>query len=80
MGEYRWITYEEAFTKVTHFGSGLLALGQKPKKNILIYCDTKAEWMIAAQACFKYNFPGLWTLVSEVSSMEYNGKNLIVSG
>ncbi|XP_078312564.1 long-chain-fatty-acid--CoA ligase 4-like [Crassostrea virginica] len=57
MGEYRWITYEEAFTKVTHFGSGLLALGQKPKKNILIYCDTKAEWMIAAQACFKYNFP-----------------------
>lgn len=58
MGEYRWTTYEDVFTRVTHFGSGLMALGQKPKKTILIYCETKAEWMIAAQACFKFNFPG----------------------
>lgn len=57
MGEYRWTTYEDVFTRVTHFGSGLIALGQKPKKTILIYCETKAEWMIAAQACFKFNFP-----------------------
>uniref|UniRef100_A0A4W3JC95 long-chain-fatty-acid--CoA ligase n=1 Tax=Callorhinchus milii TaxID=7868 RepID=A0A4W3JC95_CALMI len=24
---------------------------------IAIFCETRAEWMIAAQACFKYNFP-----------------------
>ena len=58
MGEYRWQTYEEVFTRMTNFGSGLLALGQKPRKNTLIFSETKAEWMIAAQACFKYNFPG----------------------
>lgn len=58
MGEYTWITFEEMFTRMTQLGSGLLANGQKPRKNILIFAETRAEWMIAAQACFKYNFPG----------------------
>ncbi|OWF44421.1 long-chain-fatty-acid--CoA ligase 4-like [Mizuhopecten yessoensis] len=57
MGDYHWITYEEAFARATNFGSGLLALGQKPRKNTMIFSDTRAEWMIAAQACLKYNFP-----------------------
>ncbi|KAK3596715.1 hypothetical protein CHS0354_025013 [Potamilus streckersoni] len=57
MGDYTWITYEEVFERATNFGSGLLALGQKPRKNILIFAETRADWMIAAQACFKYNFP-----------------------
>ena len=58
LGEYNWITFEEVFTRITNLGSGLLALGQKPRSNTLIYAETRAEWMIAAQACFKYNFPG----------------------
>ncbi|KAL4219831.1 Long-chain-fatty-acid--CoA ligase 4 [Mactra antiquata] len=57
LGEYKWTTYEEIFTRVTYLGSGLLAVGQKPRSNILIFAETRAEWMIAAQACFKYNFP-----------------------
>ena len=40
------------------FGCGLMALGQKPKENVVILADTRAEWMIAAQGCFTYNFPG----------------------
>jgi len=58
LGRYNWITFEETFLRITNFGSGLLALGQKPRKNTLIFAETKAEWMIAAQACIKYNFPG----------------------
>ncbi|XP_053404171.1 long-chain-fatty-acid--CoA ligase 4-like [Mercenaria mercenaria] len=57
LGEYNWISFEEVFTRITNLGSGLLALGQKPRCNTLIYAETRAEWMIAAQACFKYNFP-----------------------
>ncbi|XP_055954307.1 fatty acid CoA ligase Acsl3 [Patella vulgata] len=57
LGDYSWITYEQAYTRMTYFGSGLLALGQKPRYNIVIFAETQAEWMIAAQACFKYNFP-----------------------
>lgn len=57
LGEYQWQTFEDVFTRLTYLGSGLLALGQKPRKNILIFAETRAEWTIAAQACFKYNFP-----------------------
>uniref|UniRef100_A0A668AGW2 long-chain-fatty-acid--CoA ligase n=1 Tax=Myripristis murdjan TaxID=586833 RepID=A0A668AGW2_9TELE len=47
----------------SRLGSGLSSLGQRPKNNIAIFCETRAEWIIAAQACFMYNFP-LVTLYS----------------
>ena len=58
MGEYHWENYETVFTRICNFGSGILALGQKPRNKLVIFAETRAEWMIAAQACFKYNFPG----------------------
>uniref|UniRef100_A0A669ER90 long-chain-fatty-acid--CoA ligase n=1 Tax=Oreochromis niloticus TaxID=8128 RepID=A0A669ER90_ORENI len=57
LGEYRWLSYKDTLTAATHLGSGLAALGQRPKTNIAIFCETRAEWIIAAQACFTYNFP-----------------------
>ncbi|XP_051963445.1 fatty acid CoA ligase Acsl3-like [Xyrauchen texanus] len=63
LGEYRWMSYDQMYKAVNAFGSGLAALGQKPFKNIAIFCETRAEWIIAAQACFMYNFP-LVTLYS----------------
>ncbi|XP_041050984.1 long-chain-fatty-acid--CoA ligase 4 isoform X2 [Carcharodon carcharias] len=57
LGEYKWLNYEVVNQHVNHFGSGLSALGLKAKNMIGIFCETRAEWMIAAQACFKYNFP-----------------------
>ncbi|KAI4898006.1 hypothetical protein NFI96_017487, partial [Prochilodus magdalenae] len=57
LGEYQWMTYGQAYRAAGVFGSGLAALGQKPCKNIAIFCETRAEWIIAAQACFMYNFP-----------------------
>ncbi|KAM4743101.1 long-chain-fatty-acid--CoA ligase 3a isoform 1-T2 [Anableps anableps] len=63
LGEYRWLSYKQTLTAVTQLGSGLASLGQQPKTNIAIFCETRAEWLIAAQACFAYNFP-LVTLYS----------------
>ncbi|KAM6987627.1 long-chain-fatty-acid--CoA ligase 3a isoform 2-T2 [Tautogolabrus adspersus] len=63
LGEYRWISYEEVLTAASQLGSGLASLGQRPKNTIAIFCETRAEWIIAAQACFMYNFP-LVTLYS----------------
>ncbi|XP_067404331.1 long-chain-fatty-acid--CoA ligase 4 isoform X2 [Emydura macquarii macquarii] len=57
LGNYRWLNYEEVNQRVNHFGRGLAAQGLKPKSTIAIFCETRAEWMIAAQTCFKYNFP-----------------------
>ncbi|KAL4659644.1 long-chain-fatty-acid-CoA ligase 4 [Arapaima gigas] len=57
LGEYSWLSYQDVETEVTHFGRGLAALGQQPKSTIAIFCETRAEWMISAQACFRHNFP-----------------------
>ncbi|XP_062275076.1 long-chain-fatty-acid--CoA ligase 3a isoform X1 [Scomber scombrus] len=63
LGEYQWLAYEETLSAASQLGSGLASLGQRPKNNIAIFCETRAEWIIAAQACFMYNFP-LVTLYS----------------
>ncbi|XP_042732310.1 long-chain-fatty-acid--CoA ligase 4 isoform X1 [Lagopus leucura] len=57
LGTYRWLSYEEVNQKVNRLGSGLIALGLTPKSTVVIFCETRAEWMIAALTCFKYNFP-----------------------
>ncbi len=57
LGDYSWKTYEEVNQALEYFGSGLAALGQQPRNTIAIFCETRAEWMITAQACFRRNFP-----------------------
>uniref|UniRef100_A0A7N6FJB0 long-chain-fatty-acid--CoA ligase n=1 Tax=Anabas testudineus TaxID=64144 RepID=A0A7N6FJB0_ANATE len=57
LGEYRWLSYNELDTIISQFGNGLAAIGQQPKTTIAIFCETRAEWMITAQTCFRHNFP-----------------------
>ncbi|KAL7979972.1 hypothetical protein Chor_004441 [Crotalus horridus] len=57
LGNYRWLNYEVTSQKVKRFGSGLVALGLQPKSTVAVFCETRAEWFIAAQSCFRYNFP-----------------------
>uniref|UniRef100_A0A3Q3K0F1 long-chain-fatty-acid--CoA ligase n=1 Tax=Monopterus albus TaxID=43700 RepID=A0A3Q3K0F1_MONAL len=56
LGNYNWLTYEDVYQIAKCFGSGLAALGQKPKCNIALFCETRAEWIVVSQACFMYNF------------------------
>ncbi|XP_051933443.1 long-chain-fatty-acid--CoA ligase 4 isoform X2 [Hippocampus zosterae] len=57
LGDYKWLSYNQIDSLVSQFGSGLAALGQQPKSTIAIFCETRAEWMITAQTCFRHNFP-----------------------
>uniref|UniRef100_A0AAY5KXK1 long-chain-fatty-acid--CoA ligase n=1 Tax=Esox lucius TaxID=8010 RepID=A0AAY5KXK1_ESOLU len=57
LGQYRWWSYAETHRAAARFGNGLAALGQKAHNNIAIFCETRAEWVIGAQACFMQNFP-----------------------
>ncbi|XP_026704112.1 long-chain-fatty-acid--CoA ligase 4 isoform X1 [Athene cunicularia] len=57
LGTYRWLSYEEVNEKMNRLGNGLTALGLTPKSTVVIFCETRAEWMIVALTCFKYNFP-----------------------
>ena len=57
MGSYSWHSYTDIDTLSTQFGRGLRELGQLYRQNICVFADTRAEWMVAAQACFKQTFP-----------------------
>ncbi|XP_061431548.1 LOW QUALITY PROTEIN: long-chain-fatty-acid--CoA ligase 4-like [Lethenteron reissneri] len=56
-GDYEWMSFEGVDKRAMKLGSGLAALGQQPRANIAIFCETRAEWVVSAIACFKYNFP-----------------------
>ena len=57
LGKYRWQSYDEVDQVIDHLGSSLAALGQQPRATIALFCETRAEWMVTAQACFRRNFP-----------------------
>ncbi|XP_055694254.1 long-chain-fatty-acid--CoA ligase 4 isoform X2 [Lutzomyia longipalpis] len=57
MGEYKWRNFIETEQAAMCFGRGVRELGQQPKENIVIFAETRAEWLIAAHGCFKQNIP-----------------------
>ena len=59
LGDYEWKTYNQVFEEVKSLGRGLSATGLSPSQSVLIFAETRADWMVAAQACFRQNFPGL---------------------
>lgn len=57
MGDYRWKTFAEVNILSQNFGKGLRELGNEPGKNVVIFAETRSEWMIAAHGLFKQNIP-----------------------
>lgn len=60
LGEYEWMSYNDALNNVQRISAGLKAIGVKTKEYVIIFAETKAEWMLGAQACFMRNFPGMF--------------------
>lgn len=52
LGEYKWITYNETHNISTMFGRGLRELGISPETSIVIYAETRAEWIMSAFGAF----------------------------
>ncbi|XP_042520574.1 long chain acyl-CoA synthetase 8 [Macadamia integrifolia] len=55
LGEYEWITYGEAFDRASNFASGLVKLGHNMNSPAAIFAETRAEWLLAFQGCFRQN-------------------------
>ncbi|XP_027341396.1 long chain acyl-CoA synthetase 8 isoform X2 [Abrus precatorius] len=55
LGDYEWETYGEVFARVSNFASGLLKLGHNIDSRVAIFSETRAEWLIALQGCFRQN-------------------------
>ncbi|CAO2834527.1 unnamed protein product [Amaranthus hypochondriacus] len=55
LGEYEWLSYGKTFEAVCNFSSGLAQLGHTRNERAAIFADTREEWFIAMQACFRRN-------------------------
>lgn len=55
LGEYEWLSYRQTFIAVCNFASGLVQLGHQKGERVAIFADTREEWFIALQACFRLN-------------------------
>ena len=51
------MSYEEADVLADQAGRGLRVTGQQPGSPVAILADTRAEWLLIAQGCFKQGFP-----------------------
>ncbi|PSN39553.1 Long-chain-fatty-acid--CoA ligase 3 [Blattella germanica] len=81
MGDYKWKTFQEVEQLAGCFGRGLRILGQVPKANVVIFAETRAEWLIAAHGCFKQNIPvELFLFFSVVTIYATLGDDAIAHG
>ncbi|KAJ7959135.1 Long chain acyl-CoA synthetase [Quillaja saponaria] len=55
LGDYEWLTYGKTFEAVCSFASGLSKLGHLRGERAAIFADTREEWFIALQGCFRRN-------------------------
>ena len=53
MGSYKWMKYAHILNRVDHLANGLLKLGLKSGDNVVLFSETRPEWLITALACFK---------------------------
>ncbi len=54
---FSWMLYKDVLGCVDHLSNGLLALGLKSGENIVLYSETRAEWLISAFACLRIKVP-----------------------
>ncbi|XP_038692653.1 long chain acyl-CoA synthetase 8-like isoform X3 [Tripterygium wilfordii] len=55
LGDYEWQTYGEVFNRACNFASGLINVGHNVDTRAAIFSETRAEWIIAFQGCFRQN-------------------------
>ncbi|CAF1080787.1 unnamed protein product [Rotaria sordida] len=54
MGEYKFTTYREAYNRIEAIGRGLLSIGAEPGDKVLIFAETRSEWLLSAFGAFRH--------------------------
>ncbi len=54
MGEYKFTTYRQSFDHIEDIGRGLLSIGAQLGDKILIFSETRSEWLLTALAAFRH--------------------------
>jgi len=54
LGEYKFTNYRETSNRIEAIGRGLLSIGAKLGDKILIFSETRPEWLLTAFAAFRH--------------------------
>ncbi|CAA7013409.1 unnamed protein product [Microthlaspi erraticum] len=65
LGDYEWLTFGKTLEAVCNFASGLVQIGHSSGERVAIFADTREEWFISLQGCFRRNV----TVVTIYSSL-----------
>lgn len=57
LGEYKWSTYGKMFERINNFSNGLLSIGLKSDMNVVLFAETRPEWLMTAFSCFRVKAP-----------------------
>ena len=53
LGHYQWFNYNQIDERIENIAKGLLVNGVNPEDNVIIFAETRLEWMISAQAILR---------------------------
>lgn len=83
---FEWTKFSKALETVDSLSNGFLNLGLKSNDNLVLFMETRQEWLISSIACFRINVP-IVTLYATlgIDALAYgiiqtNTKFLITSG
>ncbi|CAF3295265.1 unnamed protein product [Rotaria sp. Silwood2] len=68
-GEYKFTTYREACSRIDAIGRGLLSIGVKPGDKVLLFSETRPEWLLSAFAAFRHSL----TVVTIIPTLDEEG-------
>lgn len=63
------MTYRQVFARIDAIGRGLLSIGVQPGDKILIFSETRPEWLCTAFAAFRHNI----TVVTLIPTLDEEG-------
>ena len=69
MGEYKFSTYREACARIDAIGRALLSIRAKATHKILIFSETRPEWLLTAFAAFQHKI----TVVTLLPTLDAEG-------
>ena len=75
--EYTWSTNKKSLMQVDELSNGLLKLGLKSNDKVVIFSETKPEWLISAFACFRIKAPIVTLYATLGKSSSFFFKNFV---
>ena len=51
--KYEWMIYSDVLKTVDNLSNGFLKLGLQSNDNIVLFAETRPEWLMSALACFR---------------------------